>query len=97
MRTRSAVCSATVNRSVPARRPATGHTGAAAPVAALTGVLTLTLIALVPLAGTAPLLAFAGQAALVVAVLPVAWLLVRVVTAAVARLDTGRDAWTDAA
>jgi hypothetical protein len=98
MRTRSAVSSATVNRSVPARRPsAAGRTGAAAPVAALTGVLILTLIALVPLAGTAPLLHFTGQAALVVAVLPAAWLLVRVVTAAVARLDTGRDAWSDAA
>jgi hypothetical protein len=98
MRTRSAVSSATVNRSVPARRPSpAGRTGAAAPVAALTGVLILTLIALVPLAGTAPLLHFTGQAALVVAVLPAAWLLVRVVTAAVARLDTGRDAWSDAA
>ena len=66
MRTRSAVSSATVNRSVPARRPGVGRTGAAAPVAALTGVLILTLIALVPLAGTAPLLHFTGQAALVV-------------------------------
>jgi hypothetical protein len=92
MRTRSAVCSASINRSVPARR-----TGAAAPVVALTGVLVLTLIALVPLAGTAPLLHFAGQAALVVVVLPAAWLLVRVATATVARLNTGRDAWTDAA
>jgi hypothetical protein len=90
MLTRPSVLSAAAaNRSAPARR----HT-AASPVAALTLVVTLTLAALVPLAGAAPLLRFAAQAALVLAVLPAAWLLLKVITTTVTRAGTSPDAWT---
>jgi hypothetical protein len=77
-------------------RPSADRRHAGALPAALAGVLALTLIALVPLTGTAPLLRFAGQAALIVAVLPAAWLLVRMVTAAVDRLAGAPDHWTAA-